>query len=165
MALALYKIDAFKMITLHGHPPRVQQELEVVVRPGVNGVGLWKTGVRGRPFSIVSIVDVVNLQVGREFYNAYLATIALPNPIKITWGGLDLSAAHKTEFHTLGVEILELRVCRTAAGGVSSSSGALLTCRWEMIPVSTEQESSSSLFTNFAALPAGIKAAFSTLFG
>jgi len=128
-------IGTLRFISLTGSVERPSEQIDrPIVRPGVDGVGLWKTGVRGRPFRLRSMVDQPNLASARFTFKAYRALIG---------GGLqDLI---QQNYHFMGAEgfwvavvdvrLLELKQIATAVGGINPPSGAKLVAEWDLIAV------------------------------
>ena len=69
-----------------GSPELMQEMGEIIQRPGVNGSGVRKFGVKGEPFQMVSGVDCLNLSDGINTFNNYKSFV---NQIemRIIWNG------------------------------------------------------------------------------
>ena len=131
MALPVNQIGNFAFLSLEGSVETLKQELELVRRPGVEGVGLWQTGIRGRPFRVRSLANPATKSAARALFRLYCNLIGA-DPVDFVWSDLDLSARERFQVAVLDVRIAD---CRQLA---SSSTGLLgwLEADWEVIPIS-----------------------------
>jgi hypothetical protein len=116
-------------------PLTVQETSGFRQRDGVDGTDIRKLGKRGQPFEMFSVVDCDTLADALDLYADYAATVGDGFPYDIIWHDLDFTADRHTQYHVLDVEQLETRTLLGASGGLSTSSGALLRCRWLLMPV------------------------------
>ncbi len=126
----------YSFLSLRGQPDAVKQRLEILVRNGVAGVGLFQTGVRGAPFSLVSAVDAASFAVARALYSSYRTLIGA-NPIEITWSDLDIDSIDAVEFAVLNVTPLVIQRIGNSSGGLNSPSNGWIEARWDLIPIAT----------------------------
>lgn len=130
------RIGTFEMRTLRGPAPEtVRRSLELVARPGVDGLVAVRTGTRGRPFVMRSGVDAASLAAAAARWRDYQAAIG-SDPIEIVWGGkswLDFNV----RFLVLDVRLLRLTPIPSggAVGGLNPPSLAWLECEWDLVPL------------------------------
>ncbi len=127
-------IGDFTFVCLKGQPGVVQQEIELITRPGVDGTGLLRTGRRGQPFDLETGVDTQTLEAGRTLFNQYKA-LSGTDPVKMVWGAINLETAESVLFGVLRVDLISLRPIAASVGGLNPPSGAWLQCRWNLIPI------------------------------
>jgi hypothetical protein len=130
VALPVNSIGVFTFLSLEGSVEALKQELELVRRPGVEGVGLWKTGVRGRPFRLRSKANPASKAAARSLFRLYCNLIGA-DPVRLVWSDIRLEATERFRVAVLDVRQVD---CRTLA---SSSSGLLgwLEADWDLIPI------------------------------
>lgn len=116
----------FPFTTMDGVLVPASQSLEREVRPGVNGIGLWATGVRGEPFQITTQLDCVSVSAGLTAFAAYLAAVGSKKDLyylEALWGTVLI---HKVVFQSV-------RKFAAGVGGIqghTGGSGAILTAQW-----------------------------------
>ncbi len=116
----------FPFTTMEGVLVPPSQTLERDVRPGVDGIGLWLTGERGEPFSIVTRLDCVSVSAALTAFAAYRAAVGTKKDLyylTALWGTILI---HKVVFQ--GV-----RKFAAGVGGIqghTGGSGAILTAAW-----------------------------------
>ena len=122
-------------ISLHGSVERPsEQVLGPMVRPGVNGTGLWKTGVRGRPFRLRSMVDQYNLLFARTLFATYRGLIG-EAPQILVQDGYNFNFAEYFRAAVLDVRLIEVKSILSGVGGFYAAPGAKLVCEWTLIAV------------------------------
>lgn len=141
MAGPLNKIGSFQFVSLAGDPTSLREEVEMVRRPGVDGLGFWKTGTRGRPFRLVSGVDAPNMVQARVLYKQYKTLIGA-DPVFLIWAGVNI-----TSLESVKVVVLDVRPAggrRTAVRRIGNSVGTLnsnpqawIDAEWTLVSVST----------------------------
>ena len=128
-------IGSARFLTLHGSVERPsEQVLGPIVRPGLNGIGLWKTGIRGRPFQLRSMVDQYNILNGRTLFAMYRLLIG-NSPQILVQDGYNFNFAEGFRVAVLDVRLIELKRIMSGVGGFYSIPGAKLVCQWTMIAV------------------------------
>lgn len=132
------KIGDFQFISLSQPPQPVLERLEILARPGVNGVAIRKTGRRGEPFPLVSTVDHRSLQAAIDEIKKY-ARLVDDDPVSVTWSGIGLDAMG-IKCQVLAVRPLRLSGLATAVGGLNPPSRALLVCVWDLLPIDTDDQ-------------------------
>lgn len=130
-------IGEFQFVSLTGEVgPPTEQIGPPIVRPGVDGVGLWKTGQRGRPFRLRSAVDYADLDTARNKLSQYRALIGA-DPILLKQDGYDFDGEGNFKVAVLDVRATQLRKVETTAGGLNPPSNAKLVCEWTLIAISS----------------------------
>lgn len=132
MPVYTHQLGNEAFVTLDGEVRVPSEQLEIVDRPGVDGLGFWRTGVRGMPFELVSGVDVQHLGAGQQKRLAYAALIG-SNPLSLVqydvhWDQVEL------RFVVLDVET-QIREIAALVGGFSQASRAWVRARWTLIAV------------------------------
>lgn len=133
MAVPLYQIGAYRFLTLHGQPVLPEHEVIVDMRPGVDGLQFTQTGMRGKPFSMLSRIDVPSYLFGMQYFSIqYQVTPVL--------GLLDF-VVNDFEYNSINlkVEVINVRLgprgCFRAfpiVGGLTAGSTHLLEAEWEL---------------------------------
>lgn len=133
MASALNQLGDWRFLFFEGNPLHYLQQLELVQRPGVNDVQVWKTGWRGRPFSLTAKVD--RPSYGQAFYDsAQLVKLTDQPPQVLIYNDQNL-ASYNLLFQCVDAQIAELRAIRTAVGGLYPPSQAWLVMNFQLLPV------------------------------
>ena len=128
-------IGSQQFISLRGAVQRPsEQVLGPMVRPGVDGIGLWKTGVRGRPFRLRSMVDSTDTMISRSEFVDYRALIGGDLQILIQ-DGYNFNIQESFKVEVLDVQLLELKEIVSSVGGLVEDSAAKLVCEWTLIAV------------------------------
>lgn len=115
----------FPFLTLQGVLVPSRQTVEREIRPGVDGIGLWKTGKRGEPFRIATSLDCATVAAAGQVFAAYHASITSKKNLYYAgafWGTVLI----------YDVVMREVRKLTTRVGGIngSGSSGAMLFAEW-----------------------------------
>lgn len=139
MALPIFSIGTFRFLALEGQPLPDLEEVDVVARPGVNGVGLWKLGKRGSPFTIVSKVDAITKIRARALYASYKQLIAA-DPVVLVWSSINLRVTE--EFLVAVLDVIPtpgpsggVRGLGSASGGLNPPSLGFIACQWTLIAI------------------------------
>ena len=115
-------------LDLQGMPTPVRQMFDRVMRPGVDGIGIWYTGERGDPFQVQTISDYASEANANSAYATAQAMVGLKRDLYWQdglWGTVlihSVSAGPK-------------KLVKSAVGGQAISaggSGFLLTLNWTM---------------------------------
>ena len=135
MAL-LNQIGPNYFLSLDGGVETIKPENELLRRPGVPGVGLLLTGIRGRDFTDRSRVDAATVQAAEDMYVDYTNLIGTLQPV----------AQYGKEFTDYGygflvrdVRKLELRALSLFVGGLNPPSFGWLVCEWTLVCVALDQ--------------------------
>lgn len=133
MAVPLYQIGGFRFLTLIGQPILPENDIITDMRPGVEGLQFTQTGSRGKPFTMLSRIDVPTYEFGINFFTLqYQVTPGL---------GLLPFVVNDFDYFTvnMNVKVLSVRLgargCYRAypiVGGLTSGSTHLLECEWEL---------------------------------
>ncbi len=116
----------FPFLTLNGSLLPSQQTFDRVVRPGVNGIGLWATGNRGEPFGLSTTLDCNSQQAAGLAFAAYHAAVGTKKDLYYSgmfWGTVLI---HK-------VILTEMRKLTARVGGIQNAtgqSGVMLYTQW-----------------------------------
>lgn len=70
------QIGDHRFLFLQGNPDPPKEMPDLMARGGVDGVGVWRTGVRGKPFALRSQVDCASMDEAREEFARYAQSIA-----------------------------------------------------------------------------------------
>jgi len=129
------KIGAEEFLEIVGLPDWLQQRLRIVERPGVDGLGVWLTGIRGKPATVRTRVDCFDLAAALAALDRYCAMVG-NNPVAMTYAGQDLTG-FGVRFQVLGVHPAPdgVRTIAGGVGGLNATSGAWLECDWELVAV------------------------------
>ena len=121
-------IGPFEFRTLTGNPVAPSQKAVVESRPGVPGVAVWLTGVRGEEFTLRSTAGFAALWQCRKEYTYYQQLIgAAPQTMAYYSLGMNIEG----RVLILDVKQVELRWIGRDTGGAN----ALLVCEWRLIMV------------------------------
>jgi hypothetical protein len=134
MALKLNKIGPFEFISLQGEPDVPKRKTMVDSRPGVAGIAVWDQLAKGQPFSLISTVDLEDVDAAREEFEKYYEKIAEERLgiIKDDVNYVDIEAL----FIVLDVTMLSCKAVHTIVGGLNVDDGVdgvLLRCRWDLV--------------------------------
>lgn len=120
-------IGIYTFLRMHPHPPIAAEGLEIESRAGVAGVGLWKTGTRGKRFRVETLEPVETETIGLALVDTYRAAIGAA------------AAALTFEGESLGnVVVLDVTgdaeaICGASVGTGYSGCECLVIARWELI--------------------------------
>jgi len=137
-------IGPHQFLALHGDPEPLQQQVEVISRPGVEGVALWKRGRRGIQFGLRSVRDCEDLADAMKTLQRYRQQID-EDPVPLTWNALDMTR-QKYLVAVLRVRALGsrgrggVRKILAGVGGFHAAPGALLECEWELIAIGMQPQ-------------------------
>ena len=130
--MSINQIERFTFISLEGDPLAISQETVVKSRPGVDNVAIWRTGSRGREFTLRSAVDGFSMVYARNLYYLYRGIIG--TAVDAIWNGMALTNAD-TKLIVLDVKPARGR-CFAMLGGVggeSPPSMGWIECDWKLI--------------------------------
>jgi hypothetical protein len=106
------------------------ETIQLETRAGVDGVGAWKTGMRGREMTIETVTDVLNFADAILAANNYTALIGAA-PQSLIYGGVAMAYS----LLVLDVTPVELQQTCLGVGGRLGRSYGLCVARWRVIPV------------------------------
>ena len=126
--MALTSIGAYAFISMSDPPQLAAQQLQLERKAGVNGVGFWKNGIAGSPYTVETVADVPTFSQAVDRAADYRL---LPNagPQAIYYAGI---------YHGL-VIVLDVTATpepvATGLGGLYGSSQAIVKATWKLIAV------------------------------
>jgi hypothetical protein len=127
------QIESFWVLSFQGTPVGPQEFLEVLARPGVDGLAFWKTGIRGKPFTLRSKVDLVDLEQAVIVFSLYQQLVGA-DPVGLTWGGIQFGG-YGYAFKVLDVRCLRAAAIAGCVGGLSPPSRGWLEAEWDLVAV------------------------------
>lgn len=136
MAQKTQRIGPFSFVSIDGQPDIQKKRLMVDERPGVEGIAVWDQLAKGRPFSVGTLVDVADIEAGRDQFDSYREEIG-KRKLGITKDDINYVGLGAM-FVVLDVTIVSLVAAKTIVGGLNvndGDSGALLRCRWDLVAV------------------------------
>lgn len=101
-------------------------EMDRVIRTGVNGIGIWYTGSRGKPFTVQTMVDAANTSAAGSLMTAYRATVGTKKDLYYCGNFWGTVLVHD-------VQLGSIRATGRLVGGVnvlSAAAGAVLRVSW-----------------------------------
>jgi len=116
----------FPFLTLNGSLVPSQPGFDRVIRPGVNGIGIWATGDRGEPFGLSTTLACNNPAAAGTAFAAYHAAMGSKKDLYYAgmfWGTIMIQK----------VILTELKKLTTRVGGIQNAtgqSGVMLYCQW-----------------------------------
>jgi len=124
-------IGQFEFIALHGSPVPPQEQLAVLSRPGVDGNAVWKTGERGSPFQLVSVVDAEDVDSAYSEALRYKKLIG-KDPVELVKDGVEMETKFNYRVLVRNVEVIRIRATLVSSGGLVADSRAKIVCRWTL---------------------------------
>jgi len=128
---SLNYIGAFQFASLSRAPEAVRQGVEVEARSGVADVAIWRTGIRGEPFTVMSMVDVVGTRATADILYRNYEGAKGGNPVGMTQGGVIIASA---KFVVLDVRLIENTLMSIAKGGLNNGT-VVLRAEWTLQPL------------------------------
>lgn len=129
MAYLENRIGAFKFIAIYGEMDEAQQQVSIDSRPGVTGTEFTLEAVKGRPFSVVTIVDTDDLLMADVICRGY-KDLAGDDTVSVVRNGEILIQ----RFKVLAVTPLrKYKIANAAGNKISNQAGAMLECQWDLI--------------------------------
>lgn len=130
------RIANFEFLDLRGAPNLFETEIEVITRPNLDGTILRELGKRGRPFTLNSVVDVIDVHDGRTVANDYRDLVG-GGPVELVWHDYDFEVFDSKQIVVLRVEIASIRSIGAIAGAIRpqspTASEAILRCVWNLL--------------------------------
>lgn len=127
-----FRIGSFYFLSIDGVPPVRQQQPQVIVRPGVDGVSFWLTGSRGVPFTVRTRVDCESKDdafAKRYEYSQVVGVGKLP----MVWGDQSMFLEDNAQVMVLAVRPIVCRELLASSGGLNSPSEGYLEAEWDLI--------------------------------
>lgn len=116
-----------------GCPPTIQQQIAGVQRPGVDGTGFIRLGIKGMAFQARSFVDVSTFAAACTVGLSY-QTLARDQAYEMEWCGQSFDEVN-TRFFVIGVEPPVIQRCSASVGGLVVNSQATVEAIWTLVPV------------------------------
>jgi hypothetical protein len=118
----------FQFLQVLGTPVASVPRLQVETRPGVNGIAIWDTASRGRPFTLSTTVDTDTIAAAQALLVLYRELIGSSTPTQY----------FQFNVFYANVAVLDVREDETSplgasSGGLSTSAGALLRAQWDLV--------------------------------
>lgn len=121
----------FGFLRVTGALTKSAQTFEEVIRPGVDGVGVWYTGSRGQPFALQTVSDFASDAAAKTVFDVYLS-----------WKGQVLKLTHHEVFFSdvlvRDVTLREVRRISAAVNGIqlaAGTSGVAMVADWDLRPI------------------------------
>lgn len=131
-------IGPHNFLSLDGGVETLKQDNQLMVRPGVPGVGIQLTGKRGKPFRLRSRVDAPSVIDAQNFKQDYNSLIGDGNPYDLAQYGAVYSNLG-IGFLVLDVRTVKLSALAYFQGGLNPPSLGWLECEWELVCVALQQ--------------------------
>lgn len=139
--MATNSIGAFNFISLQqpdgngAVPELLRQDLKVIQRPGVDGTGIKRQGVKGEPFQLQSVVDMPTRAEAEDLRFLYIALQQGEQKADLVLNDIDYASFHGVRFVVQRVEKVFIQRMSAAVGGLSSPSNYVVRATWTLIPV------------------------------
>jgi len=127
-----YRIGDFSFVALSRAFSRPMQHIEREIKPGKDGVSMWRTGKRGEPFELLSFADVADVAAAQSLLAAYEDAVG-GDPVAATWADEDFDGS--LFIHRVMPPPGGLRKTLLAVGGLLGSSHAYLRAIWLVEPL------------------------------
>lgn len=114
-------------------PPIVQTDTSIVLRPGVPGVGIIDMARRGRPFPLMTRIDVASHAAGEALRKTYSDAIA-GDALDLVLAGVNYSEIQQTQYVILSVNETQIIPHFNAIGGLNGGRFLLL-ATFVLLPV------------------------------
>lgn len=135
MALLINKIGNHEFIALLGTAVPPMQTVVAQSRPGVTGTEFTLTAPKGRPFALVSQVDVASYLEAWNKYTQYRQMIDA-DLFELIIGGVSSIAAGPYKVKVLDITPGRMMTIRGASGlTFDATSQGFCECRWELFSV------------------------------
>lgn len=139
MAIPTHKIGDKQFLRLDGLPCGLSEQVEVIMRPGVDDVAIWVSGNRGKPFTVRSLVDAATVDDARGVFESYLTMKRQQHAMQ--WADYDFL---NEAFEVLVLDVQPARpqhiaARKTIVGGLNvddGDDGFFLYCDWTLIETS-----------------------------
>jgi len=124
-------IGQFEFIALHGSPLPPVEQIVVLSRPGVDGNSAWRTGKRGMPFQLTSVVDAEDVDAAYSELLKYKKLIG-KDPVELNKDSVEMEVKAKYKVLVRNVEQVRIQATLVSSGGLVPNSRAKIVCRWEL---------------------------------
>ena len=126
-------IGPFVFTALFGTPVVPAEQAELVARRGVDGTALWRTGSRGEPFQMRSLVDYPSIAVGHQmayYYRLYQNQVA---GLWLVQDGVNYAIAWGLHVNVLDVRTQRIEAVAKSTGGLNPPGLCVVEADWTMI--------------------------------
>ena len=123
-----FRLGEFEFVSLSRALSRPMQTIEREVRPGADGVTLWRTGKRGQPFVLMSFVDCSTVEAALALLKQYEQLVG-DDPVTAKWAGQEVDEL-LVFVHNVVPDEQGLRAILLGIGGKEGTSHAFLRCHW-----------------------------------
>lgn len=126
-----HEIGAFVFIKFSRYPGLVAEQVRLETQQGVDGTGVWFTGIRGVPFDLQTVAFFTTMSAGRTAAEQYRLLTDDP-PVTVKYDGTAIS---NHLYQVQRVDVLNVE----KVWGVVSGTVALckVTARWQLVPIGT----------------------------
>jgi len=128
-------IGSEQFVEIVGAPDLAKMRLELVERPGVDGTGIWETGIRGKPFTLTTRVDAEDLRAAIEAFGRYCA-MPESGPVDVVLQDVSY-LTYGINFQVLDVRPREICELASSSGGLNPPSLGWVECEWDLVAVPT----------------------------
>lgn len=131
--MAISAIGPFSFISMRGSPDPIKMRGELIMRPGVDGVGAIRHGRRGTPFVVETMSDATSKQAARSLFRLY-TELVFADVQPIGWSGIDLTGEQ------FGVLVLDVRPVEIGAlagstPGLYPPSLGYVIAQWDLVAI------------------------------
>jgi len=121
------RIGTFDVISLTPRPPSATEQVVLETRSGSDGVAAWKTGVRGRPYAVTTVVDANSLANAQALCTQYEALT-----------GTLVSIRHAGQLMPFTVLVMQVdatpeKIVKGFGGTIGGQSDAIVRAKWKLI--------------------------------
>lgn len=128
------QIGPFRFLFLRGSPVPPMPRPRLIQRAGVDGTGIWKTGTRGKLFTLRAEVDAPFMSTAREFFVA-VVTLIEQAPVVLIQGDYDYNDRESWKVVLIGVREVKRHAVGAAQGGLYPPSLAWLELDIDMVAI------------------------------
>lgn len=132
-------IGPYSFVAMSGRLDVPTEQIDKIKRPGVDGIGLWKTGRRAEQSQVRTVIDATTLSEARSKLIDYRSLIGA-DPVPVIQDDWFFDAANGCRFAVLAVRETQIQEVATICGGLNvptGDNGAKLVCEWDVIAVET----------------------------
>lgn len=123
-------IGPFQFVVLKGNPLLPTEQVELIQRPGVPGVGMLRTGVRGTPFTLLSKVDAPSVDDAHYLIRQYESIVG-GDPVQLVKD----SIWYGPLCFVLAVRSVDVRAIVGGVGGLNEESYAWAEAEWDLVAI------------------------------
>lgn len=128
-----HSIGEYQFVSLREVPVGTARQLDILERPAVDGSGVRRTGRRGRPMTLRSLVDASSFADAESLLQAYRELIGA-DPVALVWNGIP-SVQNGYLVVVLDVVPVGCRAMVASVGGLTGGGLGQLEVDWAVLPV------------------------------